>query len=59
MSPKQVRLDQWCFVVDCAKRQEAIAFFAAPSPDDEPDVKQRTILKCQSCGHSDTYAPAL
>ncbi|MGY2990277.1 hypothetical protein ACVI1K_007624 [Bradyrhizobium sp. USDA 4508] len=59
MSPKQVQPNQWYFVVDCAKCDEPIPFLEAPSPD-EPEVKQRTVgdLKCPSCGHSYTYAPA-
>ncbi len=61
MLSKQVEPNKWYFVVDCAKCQEPIPFLEAPSPEENPDIKQRTIadLKCPHCGHTDTYAPAL
>jgi hypothetical protein len=61
MSPKQVQPNQWYFVVDCAKCRESIPFLEAPSLEEKPEIKQRTIadLKCPNCGHTDTYAPAL
>ncbi|MCP3386011.1 CpXC domain-containing protein [Bradyrhizobium sp. CCGUVB4N] len=61
MSTKQVKPNQWYFVVECAKCGEAIPFLEAPSPEEEPNVKQRTIedLKCPHCGYVGRYAPAL
>jgi predicted nucleic-acid-binding Zn-ribbon protein len=61
MSSKQVEPNKWYFVVDCAKCRENIPFLEAPSPEEQPDIKQRTIgdLKCPHCGHTDIYAPAL
>lgn len=61
MSTKQVKPHQWYFVVECANCDEPIPFLEAPSPEDKPEVKQRTIadLKYPSCGHVGTYVPAL
>jgi predicted nucleic-acid-binding Zn-ribbon protein len=58
---KQVEPNKWYFVVDCAKCRESIPFLEAPSPDAQPEIKQRKIadLKCLHCGHTDMYAPAL
>jgi DNA-directed RNA polymerase subunit RPC12/RpoP len=58
---KTTRPGKWYFVVDCAKCHKTIPFVEAPSPDDVPEAKQRTItdLRCPSCGHSDSYAPNL
>ena len=61
MPTNKMKPGRWYFVVECAKCDEAIPFLEAPSPEDEPQVKQRQIadLKCPSCGHVGTYAPAL
>jgi len=61
MPSKRVKRNEWYFVVDCAECDEPIPFLEAASPDKAPEVKQQTIadLKCPSCGHTDTYAPAL
>lgn len=61
MPSRQVQPNQWYFVVECAKCNEPIPFLEAPSPEEEPDVKQRTIddLKCPNCGYVGRYAPAL
>jgi hypothetical protein len=61
VSTKQVKPHQWYFVVECANCDEPIPFLEAPSPEDKPEVKQRTIadLKYPSCGHVGTYVPAL
>jgi C4-type Zn-finger protein len=61
MAAKMVEPNKWHLAVDCAECQEPIPFLEAPSPVEEPHVKQRTIsdLKCPNCGYTDTYAPAL
>jgi hypothetical protein len=53
--------DKYYFTVHCAKCKRPIVFAEAPSPDKEPQPMYRTVshLKCPSCGHTDTYAPAL
>jgi hypothetical protein len=43
MPLKQVKPNKWYFVVDCAKCRENIPFLEAPSPEEQPDIKQRTI----------------
>lgn len=61
MPSTRVKMNEWYFVVDCAGCNEAIPFLEAASPEESPEVKQRTIadLKCPNCEHADTYAPAL
>jgi hypothetical protein len=52
---------KWYLTVDCAKCGNDIPFAEAPSPEDQPEIKYRTIanLRCPSCMHEGTYAPAL
>jgi hypothetical protein len=59
--PLTLEPGKYYFTVNCAKCKEQIAFAEAPSPEEKPQLKHRTIsnMKCPHCGHTDRYAPAL
>jgi hypothetical protein len=57
----QLEPEKYYFTVDCVKCKGQVPFAEAPSPDEDPSPKQRTIsdLQCPRCGYNGTYAPAL
>ena len=52
---------KWYVEVDCARCGEPISLGEVPSPEEEPEVKFRTVtdVPCPACGYTDTYAPEL
>jgi len=52
---------KWYVEVDCARCGEPISLGEVPSPEEEPEVKFRTVpdVLCPACGYTDTYAPEL
>ena len=52
---------KWYIDVDCARYGEPIHLGEVPSPEEEPELKFRTVadVPYPACGHTDTYAPDL
>jgi hypothetical protein len=51
----------WYIEVDCARCGEPIPLGKVPSPEEEPELKFRTVanVPCAACGYTDSYAPVL
>jgi hypothetical protein len=59
--PRFTEPGEWYFVVACTECNEVIPFAKAPSPEEDPNPKFRTIsnLRCPNCQFEGTYAPVL
>jgi endogenous inhibitor of DNA gyrase (YacG/DUF329 family) len=58
--PLKLEPGKYYFTVLCSKCGDQIPVKEAPTPADEPTPTYTTIsVKCPTCEHTDSYAPAL